>query len=165
VDRPFEVYATTLGLPGSMWAKAHQRLEQARQTTNKCKQAQQDPPGEYRLLTALDYYLQARSTDNVYIQFLLMVFVVERLFKKRRDKGDTVRKRIRCFVPDYADDQLESDYKARNDLVHGPKRIIEPDEAGELAERWSTISTVILSRILTEDWQGELPNLDLPKDG
>jgi hypothetical protein len=150
MDR-FQSYVRALALPSEQWPKAFSTLTK---TVNK----EQGP--EYRLRSALDFFLQGCRSDNIYVRFIIMVIVAERLFSKNEsNKRKRISRGIYTFNKDIDPSQIAADYDVRNDLVHGPKDLHRSPEVAELAARWETACGAVLSKLPVEDRVSELQTL------
>jgi hypothetical protein len=147
----FQAYVRALALPADQWPKAFETLQ-------KISGVESGP--EYRLQSALDFFLQGCQAENVFVRFVLMVIVAERLFSKREhNKRRRIARGIYTFTKEIDPNQIESDYNTRNDLVHGPEDLHEPQKVAELAARWESACGAVLSKILTEGRVVELQTL------
>jgi len=170
MPRYFDEYARVLNLPGQDWPRACATFEAARATADldgtrdEVTDLKGDRRRAYRLLTALDYYLQACDTANRYIRFLLLVIVAERLFSTRDADAGTKAQQIsdgfNMFLGDATGSPdrttLPKDYRVRNNLVHGPEQAYTPGYMEGLVNRWISWCSASLCRILVDRRFGEL---------
>jgi hypothetical protein len=150
MDR-FQSYVRALALPSDQWPKVFLTLQ---------KTVGKENGPEYRLRSALDFFLHGCQADNIYVRFVIMVIVAERLFSTNGpNKRRRISRGINTFVKDIAPKQIEDDYDVRNDLVHGPNTLHKSPEVAELVARWESVCGAVLSKILTEDRVSELQAL------
>jgi hypothetical protein len=150
MDR-FQAYVRALAIPSDQWPKAFSTLQ---------KTVSKEKGPDYRLRSALDYFIQGCQTENVFVRFIIMVIVAERLFSRHElNKRKRISRGIYTFTKDVDPDQIEADYAVRNDLMHGPDELHKPPEISELAARWEAACGAVLSTLLLDDRVSELQAL------